>query len=176
MFERHTRTLLAAALLTAGLALPAAADGLTVEMQAVNDDGTGASVGTIAFTDSTYGLLIEPDLAGLPAGLHGLHIHQHPDCGTSTRDDGAVVPGGAAGGHYDPIGAGIHEGPYGEGHLGDLPNLYVAADGTATLVLLAPRVALADLDDRAVMIHVGSDDYTDAHPGGNRGWCGVVVQ
>ena len=74
----------------------------------------------------------------------------------------------------DPQGTGSHGGPYGDGHLGDLPNLVVLDDGTAGLVLLAPRLTVADLDGRAIMIHSGADDYTDADPGGDRAYCGIV--
>ena len=52
--------------------------------------------------------------------------------------------------------------------------LVVPDDGTAGLVLLAPRLTVADLDGRAIMIHSGADDYTDAHPGGDRAYCGIV--
>ena len=35
-------------------------------------------------------------------------------------------------------------GPYASGHLGDLPAIYVAADGTATTPVLAPRLKTID--------------------------------
>ena len=89
-----------------------------------------------------------------------------------------MVPGLAAGGHYDPAGTGRHEGPYGDGHLGDLPPLYVDGDGRATLPVLAPRLEAGDLKGRSLMIHAGGDNYAD-HPeklggGGARVACGVV--
>ena len=164
---------LLAGLLAAGLALPALADS-SAEMHAVSADGIGDSVGTISFEDSDYGLLIHPALLGLEPGLHGLHVHQNPDCGPAANDAGETIAAGAAGGHYDPDGTGVHEGPYGAGHLGDLPNLVVVADGSAGLVLLAPRLTVADLSGRAIMIHSGADDYSDTHPGGSRAYCGVV--
>ena len=39
----------------------------------------------------------------------------------------------AAGGHYDPAKTDRHEGPYGNGHLGDLPALYVDKEGKAVI-------------------------------------------
>jgi Cu/Zn superoxide dismutase len=33
------------------------------------------------------------------------------------------MPGGGAGGHYDPVGSNVHGTPWGDGHLGDLPPL-----------------------------------------------------
>ena len=162
-----------AGLLAAGLSLPALADS-SATMHAVSADGVGDSIGTISFQDSDYGLLIHPQLQGMAAGLHGLHVHQNPDCGPAANDKGETIAAGAAGGHMDPQDTGSHQGPYGDGHLGDLPNLVVLDDGTAGLVLLAPRLTVADLEGRAIMIHSGADDYTDHHPGGDRAYCGVV--
>ncbi|MDA0218655.1 MAG: superoxide dismutase family protein [Proteobacteria bacterium] len=160
-------------LLAAGLSLPALADS-SATMHAVSADGVGDSIGAISFQDSDHGLLIHPQLQGMAAGLHGLHVHQNADCGPGTNDKGETIAAGAAGGHMDPQGTGSHEGPYGDGHLGDLPNLVVLDDGTAGLVLLAPRLTVADLDGRAIMIHSGADDCTDSHPGGDRAYCGIV--
>jgi len=171
---KFRRTTLTAGLLAGALALPALAEGNSATMHAVSTDGVGEAVGVISFEDSDYGLLIHPQLQGLEAGLHGLHVHQNADCSAATNDKGEVVAGGAAGGHYDPQETGRHEGPYGSGHLGDLPNLVVVADGSAGLVLLAPRLTTADLTGRAIMIHTGPDDYSDHHPGGSRAFCGVV--
>jgi len=92
--------------------------------------------------------------------------------------DGKAVPALAAGGHYDPASTGKHEGPYGNGHLGDLPALYVAADGKATLPVLAPRLKVSDIKGRSLMIHAGGDNYSDAPAllggSGARVACGVV--
>lgn len=168
-------TLVLAGLLAAGLACPAAADeGLTVEIHGVSKDGVGDAVGSILFEDTEYGLVIQPALEGIEPGLHGLHVHANPDCGPGPDDSGDIIAAGAAAGHHDPDNTGIHEGPYREGHLGDLPNLYVDQDGNTPLETLAPRVTVADLQGRAIVIHAGADDYTNAHPGGSRAYCGVV--
>lgn len=132
---------------------------------------TGAdqkTVGEIVFTETPYGLLISPTLSGLPAGLHGFHLHQHPNC----TDHGM-----SAGGHYDPTNTNTHQGPYGKGHLGDLPVLYVTDDGQANTSVLAPRLKLKDLTGLTVMIHADGDNYTDTPPlggGGARIACGVI--
>ncbi|MFQ5544838.1 MAG: superoxide dismutase family protein, partial [Acidiferrobacterales bacterium] len=66
----------------------------------------------------------------------------------------------------------------GEGHLGDLPALYVDGDGNATYPILAPRLRVADLRGRSLMIHSGGDNYSDNPKklggGGARMACGVV--
>ncbi len=161
----------------AGLAvtLPAWAD-VTVTVNAVDASGVGAAVGTVQASESPYGVVFTPDLAGLPPGLHGFHVHENPACG-ATQKDGQAVPAGAAGGHYDPAHAGHHGAPWGDGHLGDLPALYVDASGHATQPVLAPRLKLQDLPGHALMIHAGGDNHSD-HPaalggGGARLYCAV---
>ena len=92
--------------------------------------------------------------------------------------EGKAVAALAAGGHLDPSNTGKHEGPYGKGHLGDLPVLYVGADGKAMLPVLAPRLKVADLKGRSLMIHAGGDNYSDQPDklggGGARIACGVI--
>src|SRR5690606_1630249 len=60
----------------------------------------------------------------------------------------------------------------------DLPPLYVDEDGSARHPVLAPRLKLADLQGRAIMIHAGGDNYADEPSklggGGSRVACGVV--
>ncbi len=64
----------------------------------------------------------------------------------------------AAGGHLDPQNTGKHEGPEGQGHLGDLPVLVVNNDGIASEPVTAPRLkSLDEVKDKALMIHVGGD-------------------
>jgi Cu-Zn family superoxide dismutase len=150
---------------------------LVVTMHATTDSGTGEAIGTITVTPTPYGTLFTPDLKGLSPGVHGFHVHEKPACGSGEKD-GKMVPGLAAGGHYDPAGTGRHEGPYGKGHLGDLPALYVDQNGLATHPELAPRVKISDLKGRSLIIHAGGDNYSDAPEklggGGARIACGIV--
>lgn len=155
----------------------AVADEKVIPMNLVNDQGTGESIGSILAKDSNYGLLLIPQLDRLPPGIHGFHIHQNPDCGHMLTG-GKSMAAGAAGGHYDPAMTGKHEGPYGDGHLGDLPFLYADKDGKATASVLAPRLKVSDLKGRSLMIHVGGDNYSDVPEklggGGGRLACGTV--
>lgn len=158
------------------LSISAWAD-VVVPMHLVDEKGAGASAGEVTVAESKYGLVFTPAMKGLMPGLHGFHVHQNPSC-AATEKDGKPVPGGAAGGHYDPAGSNAHGSPWGEGHLGDLPALYVDAQGAATQPVLAPRLKLADLKGRALMVHAGGDNHAD-HPaplggGGARVACGVV--
>jgi Cu-Zn family superoxide dismutase len=150
---------------------------VVIKVQLVNEQGIGQEIGTVTATDSRFGLLLTPKLSDLPPGLHGFHVHDKPDCGHAMKE-GKAVAALAAGGHYDPGATGRHEGPYGNGHLGDLPALYADADGKATLPVLAPRLKVADIEGRSLMIHAGGDNYADTPAplggGGARVACGVV--
>lgn len=145
------------------------ADGTDSASIQIHDTISGASLGTITVVDTEAGAVFTPTLTGLFSGQHGFHVHENPDCGMNGRD---------AGGHYDPGNTGRHEGPYGNGHLGDLPVLVVASSGAATGALLAPRVRVGDLEGRSVIIHGGGDNYSDMPAslggGGARVACGIV--
>lgn len=149
-----------------------------ITMNKVDAAGKETPIGSVSLTKTPWGLLFTPNLKNLPAGMHGFHLHEKPDCRNTTAD-GVVTVYGAAGGHWDPEKTGQHEGPYGQGHLGDLPTLYVAADGTATMAVLAPRIKeLSQVHDMALMVHVHGDNNSDIPAklggGGARIACGVV--
>jgi Cu-Zn family superoxide dismutase len=167
----------AAALAVYLLAAAAHADQVVVTVNKIDSVGLGESIGTITASSNPYGTIFTPDLHGLSPGLHGFHVHEKPGCGPSIKD-GKPLAGLAAGGHYDPAGTGKHEGPYGNGHLGDLPPLYVSPDGRAKQPVLAPRLKLSDLKGRSLVIHAGGDNYSDKPEplggGGARVACGVV--
>jgi Cu-Zn family superoxide dismutase len=171
---RKTALVVAFILLLSGIVF---AENVTLKVNLVNEQGVGKEIGTITASDSKHGLILTPQLSDLAPGLHGFHVHDKPDCSPAMKE-GKAVPALAAGGHYDPVNTGKHEGPYGNGHLGDLPPLYVAADGKATLPVLAPRLKVAEIKGRSLMIHAGGDNYSDAPAplggGGARVACGVV--
>jgi Cu-Zn family superoxide dismutase len=148
-----------------------------VTMKLAEPDGPGASVGTVRLVQTPYGLVFYPALSGLPPGLHGFHVHEKPSCAPGQRD-GNPVPALAAGGHLDPKNTNKHGQPWGDGHLGDLPALYVAADGSADNPVLAPRLKMADVMNRSLMVHVGGDNHADQPQplggGGARMACGVI--
>ncbi len=148
-----------------------------VELQIADANGAGPGVGQVTIAESPHGLVFTPALKGLPPGVHGFHLHQNASCDPK-ENDGKMVPALAAGGHYDPTNSKRHDTPWGTGHLGDLPPLFVDAQGNASQPVLAPRLKLADLSGRALMVHVGGDNHAD-HPaplggGGARMACGVI--
>ena len=149
----------------------------TVTVHAITAEGVGKPIGTIRAEDGNDGLLLTVALMGLAPGDHGFHVHENPSCAPKEKD-GKPVAGLAAGGHYDPAKTGKHAGPKAHGHLGDLPALSVDASGNANARLVAPRLKLADLKGRSIMIHEGGDNYADSPKplggGGGRIACGVT--
>ncbi len=131
-------------------------------------DASGAEIGTARLIETPHGVLIEAELTGLPPGEHGFHIHETGICDPA---DGFA----SAGGHYAPRGH-DHGFEAAEGfHAGDMPNQFVAADGTLMLHVLNQHVtlregegSLLDGDGSALMIHGGADDYA-SQPSGDAG-------
>lgn len=142
------------------------ANSITVVLQGTNNAKT--NFGTLVFNDSPYGLVITPHLTQLPSGAHGFHLHEQPNC----EDHGM-----AAGGHFDPEKTNSHQGPYRIGHLGDLPVLFVDANGQANTPLLAPKLTTEKIKDLTVMLHSGGDNYSNNPAlggGAARIACGVI--
>ena len=139
---------------------------LTVDVHATD---SGMRLGSVLIEDTAEGARLTPNLSGLTAGEHGFHIHVNPDCGMAGQN---------ASGHYDPANTGRHEGPDGNGHLGDLPRLAVDGGGGATVPVVARRVRVSDVVGRSLMVHAGGDNYSDVPAalggGGARVACGVI--
>lgn len=183
--ERHMKIRTAAlAALCGGVFLlsgvTAQAETVKTPVHRIDAAGMHDELGTIIFADSPDGLVIDVNLAGLPAGPHGMHIHEKGDCGPAPATKGGQpMAGYAAGGHYDPDNTGSHKGPQSVGgHKGDLPLLVVPTGGKVVTKLKAPQLKVSDIKGRAVVIHSGGDNYADAPKplggGGDRIACGVI--
>jgi len=176
----HRRLILLLALAGAALAIgaPVLALGSTGASHATAElrDAAGTVVGWADFTeDANGGLHVNVHVKGVPAGLHGIHIHATGACSPDFL---------AAGGHHNP-GAVVHglESVSG-GHAGDLPNLEVNTAGVGHLNATSDRASLSngpttvfDGDGSALVIHAGPDDQV-TNPTGNSGGriaCGVIV-
>ena len=127
-------------------------------------------LGYVLAKDSHYGLLLIPHLQGLSPGMHGFHLHVHPSC-----ENG----GNSAGGHLDPHKTHKHLGPYNDqGHLGDLPLLYVNNQGVARITALAPRLSVAQIVGHSFIILADGDSYKNTPKNmdgaGPKMACGVV--
>jgi Cu-Zn family superoxide dismutase len=139
-------------------------------------DADGRAIGTVELTADSGGVDLKFDVHDLPPGPHGVHVHavgkcERPDFLTAGAhlDDGAHSHG-----RLNPAGW----------HLGDLPNLLVAEDGSARITLrLGSRTPgfelkrLLDRDGSAIIIHAGPDDgMTDPSGGsGPRIACGIIA-
>jgi Cu-Zn family superoxide dismutase len=159
--------------------LIATSESLSIDMYAYGDKSDqGIHIGQVLIEDSPLGgVLITPQLHPLPTGVHGFHIHALPSC-AHTEADGHIVIAGAAGSHFDPAKTNVHAGPYGSGHVGDLPVLVVNEQKIGSLPTLAPRIKTADLHGHVLMVHLGGDNYSDNPSpnggGGARLACGII--
>lgn len=145
---------------------------VTIPMILTNESQT--IVGNVVATDTKYGLQFTFQLYNLTPeitpGSHGFHVHENPSCAKN---------GMAAGGHLDPKQTKHHYGPYNaDGHLGDLPAIYINDDGTVAVPVVAPKLTVKDILGHSLMIHHGGDNYSDTPAalggGGSRMACGVI--
>ena len=129
--------------------------------------GDGAARGEAMITQADDGLHVVVKAMGLTPGMHAVHIHT---TGTCTAPDFA-----SAGGHWNPTGR-EHgkDNPAGK-HMGDMPNMLAAADGTGEIdyrvaggMISGGAMPLMDADGAAVVIHAQADDN-------KRIACGVVT-
>lgn len=136
---------------------------------------SGADAGTLTVSEAGKSIAISGTLRGLSPGTHGIHLHMVGTC-----DAPAFA---SAGEHWNPTGRQHgEENPQGP-HLGDLRNITVAGNGTASVqasvsgASLKGANALLDEDGAAIVVHAAADDYrTD--PSGNSGAriaCGSIT-
>lgn len=144
---------------------------ISVAMHALLPTGVGHRVGYVEIAQTREGLRFDarklPDLRpyGVQPGPRGFHVHEFADL---------TNPGC----HYDPEHTKTHRGPFGMGHRGDLPALYIGPGGRPTAVVTAPRLALHEIMGRSLIIHEGGDNYTDTPKnggGGRRALGGVIT-
>jgi len=147
----------------------------TAKADLVNSKGENVGVATLI--EGKDGVRIALQVYNLSPGLHGFHIHAVGKC--------ELPDFKSAGGHFNPYEK--HHGlknPEGL-HAGDMTNVLVEPDGTASVVLHAPLVTFAagknslfQPDGTALVIHAVADDQT-SDPSGNSGEriaCGVITK
>jgi Cu-Zn family superoxide dismutase len=157
----------------AAAATPAVATGGSARADLRN--AQGVLVGTVTLQQAAQGLLLTVDVANLPPGTHGMHIHAVGRCDPPGFE--------SAGGHFNPTGR--QHGARNEmgQHAGDLPNLQVPASGSMRVDIVARELTLGstgtgmfDADGSAIVVHALADDYRTDPSGasGDRIACGVV--
>ncbi|HEX2059197.1 MAG TPA: superoxide dismutase family protein [Thermoanaerobaculia bacterium] len=133
--------------------------------------GSNAS-GTVLLTQLGDGSVeVRVNLTGVPAGVHGFHIHEKGDCGDN---------GNAAGGHYNPTNV-AHGAPNADPHhAGDWGNVTADAQGNVNARFVTRSVTVTEgpttAVGHAIILHANPDDLT-TQPTGNAGAriaCGVV--
>ena len=132
----------------------------------------GQAIGSVRMWETPGGVTFRIGAAGLPHGIHGLHVHSVGRC-----DPPGFATSGA---HFNPDGRshGFNN-PAGP-HRGDLPNVTVSANGVLQEAVSLPGASfgsLLDSDGAALVIHARADDYA-TDPSGNSGdriACGVIA-
>jgi Cu-Zn family superoxide dismutase len=141
----------------------------------------GEELGEAQFQQVPTGVVIDIEAKGLTPGWHGVHIHEKGACEAPA---------------FTSAGAHVHasEGPREHGYLtlsggeaGDLPNLWVAADGTGKAQFYSNRISLTGApgqvalwkpgETAAIVIHATRDDHFTQPIGasGARVACGVLT-
>ncbi|MFW5774654.1 MAG: superoxide dismutase family protein [Chitinivibrionales bacterium] len=139
-------------------------------------DPQGNDVGEVLFFKGERGVVIRADIMGLAPGEHAFHIHEKAACEAPdfTSAGGHFNPGRTQHGFLNP------KGP----HAGDLPNITVTEDSSASMEVTTDLVTLDENKKHslfrrggtAIVIHQNPDDYiTDpAGRGGDRIACGEI--
>ena len=123
----------------------------------------GRSIGRVDFFDAPPGTKVRvqvdlPPGIGGRAAFHGFHLHANDDAingngclGRATEPSKTWFTSADA--HLD------HAGHKHSDHGGDMPSVYVTNDGHGYLEFGTDRLSIADLTDRAVMLHAGPDNF-----------------
>ncbi len=140
-------------------------------MATLNSTSGSTARGTVHFQETADGVEVQVDLTGVPAGVHGFHIHEKGDCSDN---------GNAAGGHFNPMNM-PHAAPDAASHhAGDFGNVTADANSevhtTFTTRSITVREGSNSVMGHAVILHANPDDLT-SQPSGNAGAriaCGVA--
>ena len=135
----------------------------------------GEVVGNATLTALSHGVKVDMTVHGMNPGEHAMHFHEKGVC-TGPKFE-------SAGGHFAPghnqHGFDMKGGP----HPGDMPNFFVAADGTAKVEVVNEAVTLGKGENSlrksggtALVVHEKADDYKSQPAGdaGGRAACGEI--
>ena len=137
------------------------ASGLTVpapaQARAILRDTGGVERGGVLFTQEAGRVRVQVAASHLTPGWHGFHVHAVGNC---TVGD-VANPFTAAGGH---LGSGAPLNQSHSAHDGDMPLLYVGADGVARATFRTDNFTIAqllDTDGSAVIVHALPDNFAN---------------
>lgn len=167
------RTFLAVLLVGASSVWAATPAPTTVDVQVKN--AKGEDLGKVTLSSLANGVRVRFDLKKLPPGEKAFHFHEKGSCVGPKFE--------SAGAHFAPTKNAHGFDSTGGPHAGDMPNIVVAADGTAKAEFVNPHVSLAAGDNSllrgegtALVIHAKPDDYKTQPSGdaGDRVACGEI--
>lgn len=160
-------------LLSLVVATSSLAASIEIPMFEVAQTGNGKPIGKITAVETPHGVLFKPQLKGLKTSpnVRGFHVHAGDSCDNFAQ---------AALGHLDPENTNKHLGPYDkQGHLGDIQVLLINSNGSVTMPVFAPKLTIENIKGHTLVIHAGSDNYSDKPKplggGGDRVACGVIA-
>ena len=136
--------------------------------------GDDEEMGTVEFTQTEEGVLVEGRLESLEPGPRGFHVHEHGECDPPDFE--------SAGGHFNPTGHphGSPEDMAGERHAGDFGNIEFDEDGIAEFSFVDEVITLGDgtndIAGQALIVHYEEDDLESQPTGdaGPRAGCGLI--
>ena len=142
------------------------AAGVSASADISGDGITGTATFTMVDTTVTFTVMVS---GVMPEGSHAVHIHEFPDCSGDLS---------AAGMHWNPTNAAMH-GVFDQGgHLGDIGDIPVMADGTGTLTVttdlwsVAPegQDVMKNVVGHSIIVH----EMANADPGARMA-CGIIA-
>ena len=122
----------------------------------------GGEIGTVDFKTDDNHTEVRVRLANAPGldAFHGFHIHAND---VVANGEGCIADPSAASttwfvsadGHYNPSGQ-THS-----HHVGDMPVVYVNADGTVETRFRIDKIVPGDLVGKVVILHAGADNFSN---------------
>ena len=155
-------SLVTGAALTAGLVTAGTADAHGRSARASLATADAIRIGTVELRTDDGHTDVRVRLTAAPGvdAFHGFHIHAND---ITTNGDGCVADPTAApatwfvsaDGHYNPAGQ-THS-----HHVGDMPVVYVNADGSVETRFRIDKINPGELNGRVVILHAGADNYAN---------------
>lgn len=145
-----------------GVAVTSTAGAHSRSAKAKLRDASGQEIGTVKFVDghgyTEVRVEIRRGSAVAANAFHGFHIHAND---VATNDEGCVADPAqpsntwfvSAGGHWKS-----DMQTHGQ-HLGDMPSVFVNANGSVETRFTISRIALSALAGKAVVLHADADNF-----------------
>lgn len=125
---------------------------IAIAIAQIRSSITDEILGYITFNETNKGTYVWGELKGLVPGEHAMHIHERGDPRKCCS---------ALGDHYNPFQQehGLREAKV--RHVGDLGNIFVAADGTSKFSFIDEMIKIRgqySIIGRSLVIHENKDD------------------